>query len=265
MRKVTLLIVTVLFAFIGWGIWRAQTLPSAAPTTKESPATPTPTPPTEPVAATLNAAPANKPKTDAYPLHTNITATVFWVGEPVGNGSSENNAISAWDDAWQVHFGCFDNPASRTSYLPTGCTPKENPFYLDLPYNDFTEQGTRKVDALGIVPWAKEKNWNGTESLLKNRWVKISRANFVCYGQIEDAGPYEYNDSAYVFGSNDTRPKSLEANNAGLDVSPALRDCLHFNGLNNDENKVNWQFVDEAAVPSGPWKNTVTTSQIFWQ
>ncbi|MGI9332403.1 MAG: hypothetical protein ACR2RL_04525, partial [Gammaproteobacteria bacterium] len=33
-----------------------------------------------------------------YPLHTNITATAFWVGEPVGNGSSEDNALSAYDD-----------------------------------------------------------------------------------------------------------------------------------------------------------------------
>ena len=31
------------------------------------------------------------PQPITYPLHTNITATVFWVGEPVGNGSSEDN------------------------------------------------------------------------------------------------------------------------------------------------------------------------------
>lgn len=261
MRRMALLIFIVFVALTAWGIWRTQ---------KQSETTPTVFTPTETVSVlpekqTATAATPTKPEEAIYPLHTNITATVFWVGEPVGNGSSENNAISAWDDAWQKHFGCFDNPTSRTYYFPTGCTPKENPFYLDLPYNDFTEQGTRKADALNVVPWAKEKNWSSTESLMKNRWVKISRASFVCYGQVEDAGPYEYNDSAYVFGQNDARPKSLEANNAGLDVSPALRDCLHFTGLNNDENQVNWQFIEQTNVPPGPWKNTITSSQIFWQ
>ncbi len=213
---------------------------------------PTPTPVTTHNTITTN-----------YPVHTNITATVFWVGEPVGNGSSENNAVSAWDDAWQKHFGCFDNFAKRDGYLPAGCTPKENPFYLDLPYNDFTDAGTRKQDVATVVPWGKEMR--AEESLMKNRWVKITKNNSTCYGQIEDAGPYEYNDTSYVFGKQDQRPKSQEANNAGLDVSPALRDCLKFNGLNNDENKVNWQFVNETEVPDGPWKTTVTTSQIFWK
>jgi hypothetical protein len=33
--------------------------------------------------------------TVSYPLHTDITATVFWIGEPQGDGSSEDNAVSA--------------------------------------------------------------------------------------------------------------------------------------------------------------------------
>jgi hypothetical protein len=49
-----------------------------------------------------------------------------------------------------------------------------------------------------------------------------------------------------------------------MDVSPAIRDCLKFNGLNNDSNKVDWQFVDAKDVPVGPWKNIITTSQIDW-
>jgi hypothetical protein len=49
-----------------------------------------------------------------------------------------------------------------------------------------------------------------------------------------------------------------------MDVSPALRDCLGFNGLNNDENRVDWRFVDASQVPAGPWRRVVTTRQVFW-
>lgn len=199
-----------------------------------------------------------------YPLHTNITATVFWVGEPVGGGSSEDNAISAWDDEWQKNYGGFDDPKNRNGFYPAGFIPRENPFYLDLPYNDFNNSGQRRADAYKVVPWAGEKDWGVRESMLKNRWVKLVKDGKVCYGQIQDAGPYVYDDADYVFGADDKRPKSKAANNAGMDVSPALRDCLGFKGWNNDENKVNWQFVEFSSVPKGPWKEIITTSQVNW-
>ena len=95
---------------------------------------------------------------------------------------------------------------------------------------------------------------------MKNRWVKIMKGDKTCYGQVEDAGPYYYKDFNYVFGTNDARPYSTRANNAGMDVSPALRDCLGFTGLNNADNKVNWQFVD--TPPEGPWTIIITTRQV---
>ena len=103
---------------------------------------------------------------------------------------------------------------------------------------------------------------------MKNRWVEIIHRrdgrNRVCYGQIEDSGPYLYSDAGYVFGSTDQRPRSRLARNAGMDVSPALRDCLGFNGLNNDRNEVDWRFVDDGRVPRGPWRMIVTTRHVFW-
>ncbi len=103
---------------------------------------------------------------------------------------------------------------------------------------------------------------------MKNRWVEIihfdHRTRRVCYGQIEDAGPYAYGDARYVFGAADRRPRSKLADNAGVDVSPALRDCLGFSGLNNDQNTVDWRFVDVGDVPLGPWRLIVTTRQVFW-
>ena len=213
----------------------------------------------------------------SYPLHTNITATVFWIGEPVGNGSTENNAISAYDDRWLAHYGGADPyaPARRYPWFPP-FRPHENPFYLDVPYDDFTDNGSPRRERLQVVPWtsaaktalAAAAATGNPYSLMKNRWVEIihSRAGTqrVCFGQIEDAGPYVYDDAAYVFGTGDPRPRSRLATNAGLDVSPALRDCLGFRGLNNDENRVDWRFIDSSRVPAGPWRRVVTTRQVFW-
>jgi Bacterial Ig domain len=215
-----------------------------------------------------------------YPVHTDITATVFWVGEPKGNGSSENNALSAYDDDWERHYGGYDDyqvvrkPPTYANGL--GFTPAENPFYLDLPYDDVNDR-TAFADRCRVVPWASQYPAsdcrNGAFSYMKNRWVKLWRTvggtTYTAYGQIEDAGPYVYDDEAYVFGTGDPRPASTLANNAGLDVSPALRDYLHFTGVdlsdqqNGDSNKVSWQFVDDAQVPAGPWKTTVTTRQVY--
>jgi hypothetical protein len=212
----------------------------------------------------------------SHPLHTRVTATVFWVGEPKGNGSSESNAISAWDDSWLAHYGGVDDPRLRRAadgYFPRAFTPKENPFYVDLPYSDFDDGGDPRPARLRVVPWARQyssqlasfQKRNRPFSLLKNRWVKLTREGRVCYAQWEDAGPYLYGDAAYVFGADDRRPRSRLAQNAGMDVSPAVRDCLAFRGLNNDENKLAWQFVDAEHVPPGPWRKVVTTRQVFWR
>ncbi len=202
-----------------------------------------------------------------FPAHTNITATVFWVGEPKGNGSSEDNAISAYDDAWKAHYGGYDDYSYRRTgaenYFPRAFTPKENPFYLDLPYDDLNVAANRK-NRTHVIPWAIGlRDPGGSYSFMKNRWVRLETAGRVCYGQIEDAGPYVYDDADYVFGAADARPRSTRANNAGLDVSPALRDCLGFAELNGASDKVIWQFVDATDVPAGPWQIVVTTSQVY--
>jgi hypothetical protein len=217
------------------------------------------------------ALPSGDGSASAYPLHTHVTATVFWVGEPVGNGSTENNAVSAWDDDWLAHYGGVDDPGRRRAadgWFPRGFAPGENPFYVDLPYDDFTDAGTPRRDRMRVVPWARAAapvRHLGRFSLLKNRWLKLTRDGRTCYAQWEDSGPYVYDDARYVFGADDRRPRNRLAHRAGIDVSPAVRDCLGFRGLNNDENTLDWQFVDAASVPSGPWTRVVTSRQIFWR
>jgi hypothetical protein len=142
-------------------------------------------------------------------------------------------------------------------------TPKENPFYLDLPYDDVNDP-TGFKNRCAVIPWANDPGYAGrcndqNFSYMKNRWVKLIGPNGnTCYGQVEDAGPAIYHDSAYVFGS--ARPASGKFNNAGMDVSPALNGCLGFSELDGESDKVSWQFV--SSPPSGPWTRIVTTRQV---
>lgn len=195
-----------------------------------------------------------------YALHNNITVTVFWIGE---EASEENgyisNSKSAWDYEWEQHYGGLDDPNNRDGYYPAAFTPKENPFYFALPYNDFDDNGLRKSDVESYIPWASEGNYTSVQSMCKNRWVKIIKNDKIAYAQWEDVGPFGENDYKYVFGT--ALPENLINNYAGLDVSPAVRDYLDI----TDVDIVNWQFVNDDEVPEGPWKTIITTSQINWQ
>ena len=191
----------------------------------------------------------------SYPVHKNITATTFWIGELASfNNSFIPNSKSAWDENWQSHYGGEDDPKNRNSFYPAGFVPRENPFYFALPYNDFDANGDRKKDVAKIVYWAGEGDWSESQSMLKNQWIEISANGKTVFAQWEDVGPFLENDSDYVFGNR--LPKSQENNNAGIDLSPAVRDYLGLNG----ESKVDWQFVKETDIPAGPWKDIVTTS-----
>lgn len=186
-----------------------------------------------------------------YPLHTDITATVFWVGE---TASAENGWIandqSFWDVSWREHFGGVDDPDNRNSYAPADFIPKENPFYIALPYGDY--DGHQPKANADRIHWYQTFP-TGT-SLLKNRWVKITAKGKTAYGQWEDVGPFETDDIEYVFGA--AQPKA----SVGIDLSPAIRDYLGFGG----KTIASWQFVDEKDVPPGPWKEIVTTSGVSW-
>ena len=190
---------------------------------------------------------------DKYPVHKNIFATTFWVGEGATRENDNiSNTTSAWDNHWVAHYGGNDDPVNHDGYYPENFTPKENPFYFALPYNDFDTK-RRKANATSI-PWYFDGVKN-SESLLKNRWIMIKYNKSVCYGQWEDVGPFGEEDFDYVFLS--TEPKNERA---GIDLSPALTDCLEME--NNDY--VEWQFIEAKDVPEGPWKEIITTSQIDW-
>ncbi len=193
-----------------------------------------------------------------YAVHTNIITTVFWVGEEAGPDSKFiPNYASSWDSEWLRHFGGVDTQAPRSGNLPALFTPTENAFYFALPYNDLDANGNTKPNAGSEVPWASTDPVGPGDSLVKNHWIRIEANGQVAYAQWEDAGPNGENDVNYVFGT--ANPTNTFGARAGLDVSPAVQ---HFFGQGDVFTVTSWQFVDFADVPDGPWKTTITTTQV---
>ncbi|UFS60252.1 hypothetical protein [Subtercola endophyticus] len=216
--------------------------------------------------------------TDGYPWHTNIVSTTFWVGEVFDPSAADGSQVySTYDSNWYANYGGCDGTIvggvcqteARTAangYFPSAFTPKQNPFYLDLPFDDVNDPAAFARRG-SVIPWASQPEYasrvgDPSYSLMKNRWVELRRGSQTCFGQIEDAGPGQYNDANYVFGSNDARPENARYGGAGMDVSPALNGCLGFSELNGDTDQVSWRFVDDADVAAGPWMQVVTTSGV---
>lgn len=183
---------------------------------------------------------------DRYPWKTGINTTTFWVGEtPTKNNPTPNHA-SSWDGKWARNFGGFDDPDKRSGFLPAKFVPRQNPFYVALPYNDVT-RGKHKPEASKVIPWFKEALDKPGRTVLKGRWIAIRYKGKVAYAQWEDCGPFRTDHWQYVFG--DERPKPNLNKGAGLDVSPAVRDFL---GMKSSD-VTDWKFVDFDEVPTGPW------------
>lgn len=236
--------------------------PSASPTRK----------PVASVKPTVKPTPVPSPKASATPKPTTVAsaptssskypwkkgkATLFWVGETAGSANGGiTNVESAWDGNWAKSFGGVDSPTKRCGNNPCGFTPKENPFYFALPYNDLGSSGSRKSNAKQI-PWYEAKK--DRKSVVKNAWIEVSYNGKTTYGQWEDVGPFGEDDFSYVFGNSAVQANSrLEA--AGIDLSPAMYHAL---GM-KDNATISWRFVDDKDVPNGPWKDIVTTTDVKW-
>lgn len=268
-------------------------------------------PASQPATVTYTATQTPPSSGRVYPLHTNINATTFWVGEQFQSTADGSQVCSAYDSQWQYSYfrlktgtntapgckgaptgGCdakLSNPNGKCNdtnsigslrtpqngYWPAGLPQiYENPFYLDLPYDDYnastSSEKTGYATRCNDIPWANDPGYVGhckdqSFSYMKNRFVKVMANGAICYGQIEDAGPADsgngngnYADANYVFSSADARPYNKSYNSAGMDVSPALNACL--GGRFNEDLSVSWQFVDAVDVPDGPWKVIVTTT-----
>jgi hypothetical protein len=195
-----------------------------------------------------NSAPPFNVTAERFPWKKEIVTTVFWIGEKPSANNPTPNRSSSWDANWTRNYGGFDDPekSHRHDFIPAKFTPKQNPFYCALPYNDKSTNGHRP-EAPRVVPWFKEAYQGPAISTCKGRWIAIRNGNKVAYAQWEDAGPFRTDHWQYVFGNE--RPKPNLNKGAGLDVSPAVRDYL---GI-NDTDVTDWKFVDFNQVPPGPW------------
>ncbi|NJM37180.1 MAG: hypothetical protein HC845_04525 [Akkermansiaceae bacterium] len=178
-----------------------------------------------------------------------IVSTVFWVGEKPTENNPTPNVMSAWDQNWQDNFGGYDDPDKRNGYLPAAFVPRFNPFYIALPYNDVMKGGVHRPEASEVIPWFWEAYRGDGISVCKGRWVAVQFGGKVCYAQWEDVGPFEVDHWQYVFGKE--RPRPNRNQDAGIDLSPAVRDYL---GLKSGD-FVEWRFANEYEVEPGPWKN----------
>ena len=177
----------------------------------------------------------------------NVVATVFWVGELPGEHNPTPNTSSAWDPNWVANFGGYDDPEQRAGYQPARFTPLLNPFYVALPYNDVARGGVHRPEASEVIPWFWRSYRGAGISVCKDRWLAIHHEGRVCYAQWEDVGPFAVDHWQYVFGNADPLPN--RNSNAGIDLSPAVRDFLHL----RSGASVEWRFAEDREVPPGPW------------
>ncbi|MBV9489137.1 MAG: hypothetical protein JO069_05345 [Verrucomicrobia bacterium] len=183
-----------------------------------------------------------------YPWKLGIVTTVFWIGERPSSNNPVPNNRSAWDRAWAANYGGYDNPdpGARRNYIPIRFVPRQNPFYVALPYND-VEGSRTKPEAPAVIPWFKGAFLRAGQTTLKDRWIVVRHGGRFCYAQWEDCGPFRTDHWQYVFGNERPRPNLNQG--AGLDVSPAVREYL---GLANKD-VCDWKFVEFREVPTGPW------------
>lgn len=184
----------------------------------------------------------------SYPWKRNIVTTVFWIGEDAGQNNPVDNIKSSWDVNWKSNYGGTDtpDPAMRRNFIPVNFVPRQNPFYVALPYND-VERGNNKPEAKFVIPWYRRALKEPGKTVCKGRWLAIRHGNRICYAQWEDCGPFRTDHWQYVFGNE--RPLPNLNKGAGLDVSPAIRDFLGMNGTD----VCDWKFVEFRDVPPGPW------------
>jgi hypothetical protein len=180
----------------------------------------------------------------------NIITTIFWIGEQPTKNNPTPNHSSSWDPSWAVNYGGFDNPdpVARRNFIPVAFIPRQNPFYIALPYNDVT-RGTTKPEAKFMIPWFRQAFVQEGHSVCKDHWVAIRHGARVAYAQWEDCGPFRTDHVQYVFGQD--RPLPNLNGGAGLDVSPAVRDYL---GISASTDVCDWRFVNPNEVPNGPWQ-----------
>jgi len=72
-----------------------------------------------------------------YPWHLRLVATTFWVGEVFAPEAADGSqAISGCNGVIEDGVCQTEPRSAENGFFPSSMTPKQNPFYLDLPFAD---------------------------------------------------------------------------------------------------------------------------------
>lgn len=196
--------------------------------------------------------------------HPGTEATLFWIGAVFDDTVDGQSVSSAWNPTWAQEYGGCDGlgPIGRScrpdprrpgvGWFPTAMTPKQNPFYVGLPFDDVSDPAA--YAARERLPWAGEPEYvrlldDRAVSLLKNRWVAVTGPARTCYAQVSDSGPGRVADPAYVLHG------ARHQDQYGINLSPAVFSCAGLD-FETGSGRVDWRFADD--VPEGPWTRVVT-------
>lgn len=180
-----------------------------------------------------------------FALPYNDLGSVVYDGKNANSVASQNSSYSA---QWNSDYG-------RTIVTTSDMV-------------NITDWDVRKAST-SRIPWRDEEDWGG-KSMVKAKWIRIRhKGGSWVYAQWADAGPYYYDDADYVFGTAKPANMRLSTDDpyAGIDLSPSVMLALGVElgewGANIEN--VDWQFVDAADVPEGPWKRYISSNATNWQ
>lgn len=137
----------------------------------------------------------------AFSWNSCVVATTFWVGEIRDpNAADGSQMFSAYDGSWYERYGGCDGDDSdgtcnteernaSNGYFPKNMESLENPFYLDLPFNDVSNPSA--FSKRHLIPWANDPGYVGNLdnegfSYMKNRWVELRLKEKTCFAQIQN-------------------------------------------------------------------------------
>jgi len=112
-----------------------------------------------------------------FPWKSQIVTTLFWIGEkPAGNNPIPNRT-SSWDKEWTKNYGGFDDPdtAHRSNYIPAKFTPRLNPFYCALPYNDKARRFPTTTKRGRAIDPKRRALFHGSTKLIKAPLFRLAK------------------------------------------------------------------------------------------
>ncbi len=132
-------------------------------------------------------------------MEKEFVTTLFWIGKSMKKAHGTRLGQPPTEGLTEPKKEFFAGNQTRQRFVP-----RQNPFYVALPYNDLIRNQFRPEAPL-VIPWFQQTYTGPGVSVCRHRWVAIRKGDRTCYAQWEDCGPYREDHFQYVF--QDERPK----------------------------------------------------------